>query len=128
MLSLGSEEAADHHNPKWSEQVLQWMPGGVDAVIAVQPGTSSDSLPVVKDSGSLITISGDAVASERGVHVGAIHYQAEIRNELVHLMTDIAAGELRVGLERAYPFEQALAAPAKVQTRRARGKPVLRLD
>lgn len=128
MLSLGAEKAVDYHNPNWTEQVLQWTPGGVDAVVAVQPGTSSDSLPVVKDAGSLITISGDALVPERGVHMGGIPYQVDIRDELVQLMPDIAEGELRVELERVYPFEQALAALAKVQTRRARGKLVLRLD
>lgn len=113
LLSLGAEKAVDYHNPDWTEQVLQWMPGGVDAVVAVQPGTSSDSLPVVKDAGSLITISGDALVSERGVHMGGIPYQVEIRDELVQLMTDIAEGGLRVELERVYPFEEALAALAK---------------
>lgn len=128
VLSLGAEKAVDYHNPNWTQQVLQWMPGGVDAVVAVQPGTSIDSLPVVKDAGSLITISGDALVSERGVNMVGIPYQVDIRDELVQLMTDIAEGELRVELERVYPFEQALAALAKVQTRRARGKLVLRLN
>lgn len=128
LLSLGAEKAVDYHNPNWTAQVLHWMPGGVDAVVAVQPGTSSESLPVVKDAGSLITISGDALVSERGVHMNGIPYQVDIRDELVQLMTDIAKGEIRVELEQVYPFEQALAALAKVQTRRARGKIVLRLD
>lgn len=128
ILSLGAEKAVDYHNPNWTEQILQWVPGGVDAVMAVQPGTSSDSLPVVKDKGSLVTISGDALVSERGVHMGGIPYEADIRDELAQLMTDLAEGRLRVELERVYPFEQALDALAKVQTRHARGKQVLRLD
>ena len=128
MLALGAEKTVDYHNPNWTEQVLQWAPGGVDAVLAVQPGTSNDSLPVVKDKGSLITISGDALVFERGVQMGGIPYEAEIRDELAQLMTDLAEGRLRVELERVYPFEQALDALAKVQTRHARGKHVLRLD
>lgn len=128
MLSLGAEKAVDYHDPNWTKQVLQWMPGGVDAVVAVQPGTSSDSLPVVKDAGSLITISGDALVTERDVHMDGIPYQVDIRDELVQLMTDVAERELRVEIERVYPFDEALAALAKVQTRRARGKLVLQLD
>lgn len=128
MLSLGAEKAVDYHDPNWTEQVLEWAPGGVDAALAVQPGTSNGSLPVVKDKGSLITISGDALVFERGVQMGGIPYEADIRDELVQLMTDLAEGRLRVELERVYPFEQALDALAKVQTRHARGKQVLRLD
>lgn len=128
MLSLGAEKTVDYNNPNWTQQILQWMRGGVDAVIAVQPGTSSDSLAVVKDGGSIVSISGDDLVSERGVQMNAIPYQVDIRDELVQLMTDIAAGELRVELERVFPFEHALTALAKVQTRRARGKLVLQLE
>ena len=127
MLSLGAEMAVDYHTPNWAGEVLQWMPGGVDAVVAVPPGTSSESLPVVKDGGSLVSISGDGLVTERGVKVGGIPYQADVRDGLVQLMTDIADGEVRAELERVYPFEEALAALAKVQTRHARGKIVLRL-
>ena len=128
LLSLGAEKAVDYRDPNWAEQVLQAMPGGVDAVVAVQPGTSSQSMQVLKDAGVLISISGDAQISERGVRMSGVPYLMDVRDELVQLMTDIAEGELRVELERVYPFEQALAALAKVQTRRARGKQVLRLE
>lgn len=128
MLSLGAEKTVDYHDPNWGEQVLQWMPAGVDAVLAVQPGTSSQSLQVLKDAGALVTISGDALVSERGVRMSGVPYPMDVRDELVQLMTDIAEGALRVELERVYPFEQALAALAKVQTRSARGKHVLRLE
>ena len=128
LLSLGAEKAVDYHDPKWAEQVLQWMPDGVDAVVAVQPGTSIQSMPVLKDAGALVTISGDAPISERGIRMSEVPYRMDVRDELVQLMNDIAEGELRVVLQRVYPFEQGLAALAKVQTRRARGKHVLRLD
>ncbi len=42
-------------------------------------------------------------------------------------MTKVAAGEVRVQVERVYPFEEAAAALAKVTTRHARGKVVLTL-
>lgn len=127
MLSLGAEKALDYHDPGWHEQVLQWLPGGVDAAIAVQPGTSRESMPVVKDGGSLITISGDALVSERGVRMAGLPQQADVRDELVQLMEEIAAGQIHVELERVYPFEEALTALAKVQTRHARGELVLQL-
>lgn len=127
MISFGVEKAVDYRDPNWARHVLQWMPGGVDAVVAVQPGTSSESLPVVKDDGTLISISGDPVASERGIRMEGISYQADIRADLTQLFADIDEGEIRVELERVYPFEEAPAALAKVQTRRARGKLVLQL-
>lgn len=125
LLSLGAEKAVDYHNPQWTGEVLQWMPGGVDAVVAVQPGTSSESLPVVKDGGLLVSVSGDAPVSERGIQMTGIPYQADVREELVRLMGEIAAGKVHVELERVYPFDEALAALEKVGTRRARGKVVL---
>lgn len=128
MLSLGAHKAVDYHIPHWREQVLEWMPDGVDAVMAVQPATSAESLPVVKNGGSLISISGDALVSERGIRMMGIPYQVDVVDELMQLMGQIAAGEIHLELERVYPFGDALAALAKVQTRRARGKLVLRRE
>ncbi len=128
LLELGAEKAVDYHDPAWREQVLEWMPGGVDGGIAIQPGTTADSLPVVRDGGRLIAISGDAVPGERGVHVEGVSHQADVGAGLLKLMTDIATGDIRVELERVYPFDEAPAALAKVQARRARGKVVLQLE
>lgn len=128
MLSLGAEAVVDYHDPTWPEQIRQWMPGGVDAAMAVQPHTSADSLSVVRDGGKLITVSGDVVAPERNVHVEVVPHDTDVRGELTQLMMEIAQNEKRVEIERVYPFEEAQAALAKVQTRHARGKLVLRLD
>lgn len=127
MRTLGAEKVVDYHDPHWTEQVREWMPGGVDAALAVQPGTAVDSLRVVKDGGQLLSISGDSPATERGIRVEMIPYQADVRGELVQLLSDVAAGTMHVEIERVYPFEDALAALAKVQTRRARGKSILRM-
>lgn len=128
MLSLGAHKIVDYGNPHWREQILEWMPNGVDAVLAVQPGTSAESLPVVKDGGTLVSISGDAHISERGIHMTGVPYQMDVLDDLVQLMEQIAAGEIHLELEQVYPFADALAALAKVQTRRARGKLVLRRE
>ena len=128
LLSLGAERAVDYRDSTWPDQVRRWMPDGVDAVIAIQPGTSADGLSLVRDGGTLITISGDSVEPERGIHLQTVPHQMDVRKGMAQLMTDIAAGELRVEIERVYPFEDAPAALAKVQTRHARGKLVLRLE
>lgn len=128
LQSLGAEKVVDYHDENWPEQVLGWMPHGVDGVIAVQPGTSTDSLRVVKDGGDLITISNDSVETSRGVRVSVVPFQVDVRSKLLQLFADVAAGTVHVELERVYPFEEALDALAKVQTRHARGKLVLRLS
>ncbi len=127
MRWLGAEHTVDYHDPNWREQVLKWRPNGVDAAMAIQPGTSAESLPVVKDGGSLISISGDALISHRGIHMTGIPYQIDVRDEMENLLAAIVAGDMHLELEHVYPFAEALAALAKVQTRRARGKIVLRL-
>lgn len=128
MRSLGAEMVVDYQNRTCPEQIMEWMPAGVDAAIAVQPDTTAGSLSVVRDGGSVISISGDVVEPERGVHVQTVPYQTDVRIELADLMAQIASREIHVEVERVYPFENALDALAKVQTRHARGKLVLRLE
>lgn len=128
MLSLGAHRAVDYRTAHWPEDVLTWMPGGVDVALAVQPNTSAGCLSVVKDSGSLISISGDELVSERGIHMTGIPYDVDVSDELAHLMEEIVAEQIHVELEQVYPFDDALVALAKVRTRSARGKVVLSLE
>ncbi len=128
LLSLGAELAVDYRDPSWPARVRHAMPGGVDAAIAVQPNTSSASLGVVRDGGAVISISGDQLASERGVRTQVVPHTGDVRDELGRLMLDVAAGAVRVEIERVFSFEDAGAALEKVATRHARGKIVLQLD
>lgn len=57
-----------------------------------------------------------------------VPYQMDVLDDLVQLMEQIVAGEIHLELEQVYPFADALAALAKVQTRRARGKLALRRE
>lgn len=128
MKSLGAEFTVDYRDSGWREQVLAWAPGGTDAAVAVQPGTSADSMPVVRDGGVMVSISGDPEATERGITMTGLPYSADVQAETAQLLADIAAGSLHVELEQVYPFTGAPEALTKVQTRRARGKVVLTLD
>lgn len=125
LTSLGAAKTVDYHAPDWTEQVLEWMPAGVDAAIAVQPQTTADSIRVVRDGGTVLTISGDQVTPERGVQVVMPSHEVDVREELIALMDQIRAGQIRLVMEQIYPFADALNALAKVQTRHARGKLVL---
>lgn len=122
MLSLGAEKAVDYSDPNWKNQVKQWMPGGVDAALAIQSGTGKDCMDVVKDGGKVITVSGDQVVAERNIAVRQFEHHQDMQDSLEKLVSDIAEGKIRLVIERVYPFEQALDALEKTETRHARGK------
>ncbi len=125
--ALGATKTVDYHDATWVEEVRAWAPHGVDAAFAVQPNTTSQSLEVVKDGGTALTISGDQVESTRGIRVDLPPHDMDVRDELAVLMQQIAAGEVHLEIEAVYPFDAAVEALAKVQTRHARGKVVLSL-
>lgn len=128
LRELGVDLAVDYHDPDWVQQVLAWAPGGVDAAIAVQPGTTADCLPAVRDGGTVVTVSGDPLVGERDIEVRLIPYDVDVTPEVARLLERVAAGEVRVEVERVHPFDEAPLALAKVQTRHARGKVVLRVE
>lgn len=128
MRSLGADLAVDYSDPDWQSQVLAWAPRGVDAAIAVLPGTAVASLPIVADAGQLVPISGDKVSAVRQIRVEEIPYNVDVRKEFTELMLSIATGFMHVEIEQVYPFDDALEALEQVRTRHARGKRVLRLD
>lgn len=127
MRSLGAEKTVDYHDREWVSDILRWKPSGVDAAIAVQPGTSLDSMRVAKDGGRVVSVSGDQVPSERGIAVATVDYQAEVRDELIQMMTDVVENKMHLEIERVYPFDDAAEALSRVQTRHVRGKLVLRM-
>lgn len=128
LLALGAELAVDYRDEGWPQQVREWAPYGVDAAMAVQPGTSKAGLQVVRDGGRLVTVSDDELSPERGVHVQDVSHDIDVRDELLALMPAVAAGEIRIEIEHVHPFDDAAAALTAVTTRHARGKRVLRLE
>ena len=127
LSSLGADMVVDYHDADWTDQVRQWAPNGVDCAMAIQPGTAGETMRVVKDGGRIVAISGDSVESERNIEVEMIPYQLDVRGELIQFMTDIENNALHLEVEQVYPFEDSLAALAKVQTRHARGKNVIQI-
>lgn len=125
VLSLGAELAIDYRDPGWAARVLEWSPDGVDAALAIQPGTGTTSRQVVRDGGKIVTISGDQVSPERNITIEQVRHHPETRGTLAQLVADVATGRVRVVIDHAYPFERALEALEKTQKRHARGKIVL---
>ncbi|WP_010540038.1 NADP-dependent oxidoreductase [Dietzia alimentaria] len=126
LRSLGAELAVDYRDPTWPEKVRQWRPDGVEGALAVQPQTTEDAALTVRSGGTVVTVSGDQAAPP-GIRVTGLDYQVNVREELVALMDDIVAGDLRLVIEKTYPFADALSALDKTQTRHARGKLVVTL-
>jgi len=125
LLSLGAEKAVDYNAHDWQEQVRQWAPDGVDAALAIQPGTGASSQFVVREDGHVVTVSGDAFEPERDVRVEQFVHRADARRDMADLLAAITDGRIRVVLERIYPFTEAVAALEKTETRHARGKLVV---
>ncbi len=128
MKTLGADKTVDYRDPNWADEIRQWMPVGVDAAIAIQPGTGTESMHVVKDGGTVITISGDRIEPERGITAAFVPHKADVQNEIKALIQQIADGTYQLVIEQTYPFEQGLEALQKTQTRHARGKLVLMLE
>ena len=128
--SLGVEKAVDYHNPDWQKEVLEWSEGGVTAALAIQPGTGAGSLEAVRTGGTLITVSGDSatVIPERNIRVAQMGHDAGTQQKVVELLEAVATGLIKVVIEKEYPFEEALDALGKTETRHARGKLVVRVS
>lgn len=59
------------------------------------------------------------------IRVEQFAHRPDSRGDLAALVAEIAAGRIRVVLERVYPFPEAVAALEKTETRHARGKLVV---
>ena len=80
---------------------------------------------VVKDKGKVITVSGDSIDTERGISVSQFEHLLSWQDALNGLVDKIVAGKVKVIIEKVYPFEQALDALEKTESRHARGKTVV---
>lgn len=129
MKSIGAEYTVDYSDPDWITKVKEWSNGGVRAALAIQPGTGSDSIKVVKDGGLLITVSGDSqtVIPERNVEVRQMGHQLSTNQEMIELTNKISQKKIKIVIEKEYFFKDALDALKKTETRRARGKLVVKL-
>lgn len=127
MKSLGTEHTVDYNDPNWKNQIKHLIPQGVDAALAIQPGTGEDCLAIVKDGGKVITVSGDKVEPERNIDARQFQHQLQIQPTMNDLMESIVANKIKVVIEKTYPFEDALHALEKTETRHARGKLIVAL-
>lgn len=128
MKSLGVQQAVDYNDHDWKNKIIAWSNDGVSAALAIQPGTGNDSIKVVKDGGKVITVSGDnaEVTPERNVLVQQMEHHDDTHQKVVALVKAISKDEIQIVIEKEYPFEKALEALKKTETRHARGKLIVR--
>lgn len=127
MESLGVQKSVDYNDPDWVNKINEWSGGGVTAALAIQPGTGLNSIKVIKDGGRLITVSGDntRVNPERNITIEQMGHHADTQKLVVELVNSISEGKIKIVIEKEYPFEDALQALEKTETRHARGKLVV---
>ncbi|HUH75077.1 MAG TPA: NADP-dependent oxidoreductase [Chitinophagales bacterium] len=130
MKTLGADQTVDYSDPDWINKVKNWSDGGVDKVLAIQPDTEIKSIQVVKDGGLLITVSGynSSISSQRGIDIRQMGHELFTTTELKELVNSISIGEINIVIEKEFPFDQALEALLKTETRKARGKVVVNVN
>lgn len=124
MQALGADKTVDYRDTDWQDQVRAWAPGGVAGAVAIQPNTGAESMQVVRDDGAVVMVSGDEVNAERGITAKHLPH-VDIQAELTQLLSDVVDGAITLTIDQTYPFEDALDALHKTQTRHARGKSVV---
>ncbi len=127
MKSLGVLKAVDYNNIAWKNEINEWSGRGVDAALAIQPGTAIESVEVVRNGGKLITVSGDngEVPAIREISVEQMGHHQDTQEKVVKLVKSISKGEIHIVIEKEYPFDRAIEALEKTETRHARGKLVV---
>lgn len=127
MRALGAELAVDYADPDWRAQVCDWSGNGVDAALAIQPDTANDCIKVARDGARVVAISGygETFAMERGISAAQMTHMGDSRAMIESLLDAMATGDIQTVIEAQYPFERALDALEKTETRHARGKSVV---
>lgn len=124
MKSLGADIVVDYNDHDWQDQVMSFIPEGVDTAIAINPNTSKEVSVIVKNNGTVIAVSGDQVELERGIELKQIPHMVNVINELEDVFKKVANKELHLTLQE-YSFKEAIKVLEKVKKRHERGKSVL---
>jgi NADPH:quinone reductase-like Zn-dependent oxidoreductase len=125
LRDLGADEALDYTREDVSEALRD-----VDVVLdAVGDDAGVAALPALRDGGTLVTLSGAALAQLEGLAGGRVRVTSILvepdRWGLEELATLVARGELRPHVQRTFPLERAGEAHEMGETGRTQGKLVL---
>ncbi len=128
MQSLGAQITVDYQDPHWKQAVLASAPNGVDIALAIQRNTTQDSMEVVKDHGTVISVSGDLVTGQRGIDVKQLEHRLSFQEAIDDILNIIISGKLSIVVEKQFAFADALDALQKTETRHARGKLLVNVE
>lgn len=129
MKSLGCEFTVDYKDSNWKNDLKSWMKAGVDAAIAILPGTVEDSRDIVRDGGKVVTVSGDdQVKSERDIDVVQFHHKLDFKESMHELTEAITENKIKIIIDHIYSFDEAIIALEKTETRHARGKSIVLIE
>lgn len=120
--SLGAEPIL--YGEQLVEQARALAPEGFDVILDYVGGQAMDTVPELLIPGGSVASVADSRAAALGGHYVWVRPN---HDDLVELVTLVAAGKLRVNLAGVYPFEQAVAAYAELEGGHVRGKLVVTL-
>lgn len=126
--SLGADEVFDYTADDWAE-----LEGAADAVIDTVGGERTDALVrSVRQGGTLVPVGwgqySPALAERIGVRVQELLMAPFDADRLARIGEQLASGDLRVEICAAIRLAEAASAHALSESRRARGKIVLRTE
>jgi NADPH:quinone reductase-like Zn-dependent oxidoreductase len=116
LTRLGARQVVDYHQPDWPAGVE----GSFDAALIAARGTGAAAIASVRDGGRLLTLTGDAPGSERGIQTGDIYVQPN-GAQLEQLAELVASGQLVIDAEAVSP-QEAVAAFEGVSTSTTGGR------
>jgi NADPH:quinone reductase-like Zn-dependent oxidoreductase len=107
----GASVVLDYHDPDWPSQAREASPDGrgVAGAVNAAPGGAAAALQAVRDSGNLVTITGDPPPPVRGIAVADVYIRADGAS-LGELVTALASGELSLGVRELLPLAEAATA------------------
>jgi NADPH:quinone reductase len=129
LRSLGAGEVFDYHAADWVQQVRAAVPGGVDLLLDAAGGQTRDqAIGAVRDGGRafFLVLRDPPARLERGI-TGEPFAAHVDRQRLEALSRLVDEGKLRPQVREVFPLDQAREALARVASRHARGKIVLRI-
>ena len=94
LTRLGERQVVDYHQLDWTSGVE----GSFDAALTAAPGTGADAIALVRDGGRLLTLTGDAPESERGIESGDFYVEPN-GAQLEQLAALVAFGRLVLNAE-----------------------------
>ena len=94
LTRLGARQVVDYHQLDWTSGVE----GSFDAALTAAPGTGADAIALVRDGGRLLTLTGDAPESERGIESGDFYVEPN-GAQLEQLAALVAFGRLVLNAE-----------------------------